>query len=71
MFETVLMDEDLFYRHLQQIGYIHCKFKRWSASAVFYGADSLSRYAQHLDQIPLPYLFLFSDLCEIVFHESP
>ena len=71
LFEAVLMDEYLFDRHIKKIGYIHCKFKGWSASAVLDGTDGLPRYSELLYQIALSYLFLFSDLCEIVFHKSP
>ena len=71
LFEAVLMDKDLFDRHIKQIGYIHCKFKGWRTSAVLNGTDRLPGYSELFDQIALPYLFLFSDLCEIVFHKSP
>ena len=65
------MDEYLLYRHVKQIGYIHCKFKGWSASSVLDRADRLSGHAKLFYQIILPYLLFFSDLCEIVFHEAP
>ena len=71
LFKAVLVDEYLFDRHVKEISYIHCKFKRWSASAVLNGADRLSRYPKLFYQITLPYLFLFSYLCKIVFHKSP
>ena len=71
LFEPVFMNKYLFDRHVKKIGYIHCKFKGWSASAVFNGTYRLPGYSKLLDKITLPYLFLFSDLCEIVFHRSP
>ena len=65
------MDEDLFDRHVKQIGYIHCKLKRRRASSVLNGTDGLPRYSELLHQIVLPDLFFFSDLCEIILHKSP
>ena len=69
--ESVLMNEYLFDRHVKQIGYIHCKLKRRSTSAVLNGTDGLPRYTELLHKEILPYLLLFSDLCEIVLHKSP
>ena len=71
LFKAVLVDEYLFDWHVKEISYIHCKFKRWSASAVLNGADRLSRYSKLFYQITLPYLFLFSDLREIILHMYP
>ena len=69
--ESVLMNEYLFDRHVKQIGYIHCKLKRRSTSAVLNGTYGLPRYTELLHKEILPYLLLFSDLCEIVLHKSP
>ena len=71
LFKAVLMNEYFFDWHVQQISYIHCKFKGWSTSAILNRADRLSRYPKLFYQITLPYLFRFSYLCQIVFHKSP